>query len=414
VVSQAQTKAINDVVVVGASHAAAEAVMQLRKQGWQEGITVIGDEPYLPYQRPPLSKAYFKGDVAAEKLLIRPQATYDKAEATFRLGVRVVTLDVENQQLELANGERIDYSSVILSTGTRARVLPVSGADANNVMYLRTLDDVDRIRSKVVSGTKLLIVGAGYIGLEIAASAVKQGVDVTVLEAQDRVLARVTSPVVSEFYQRVHAQEGVRIVLNVGLQSFSHDATGSKAMLNDGTEIEFDNAIVGIGVVPNVELAQAAGLVCDNGILVNEYTQSSHPNVYAVGDCCNFVSPLYERRIRLESVPNAVEQAKIAVASICGVPIKYDSVPWFWSDQYDVKLQTVGLLQDYDQMVVRGDLNSRKFSVFYFREEKLIAIDAINSPAEFILGKKMVAAKAVLNPNDIANTELNIKTLLSE
>ena len=407
-----KNNAVADVVIIGASHAAAETVMQLRKQGWVHGITVIGDELHLPYQRPPLSKAYFKGDVAAEKLLIRPKESYDKAGVTFRLGVRALALDVENRQVELADHERVNYSHLILSTGTRARHLPVGGAEEDNVFYLRTLHDVDVIRANVLPGTKLLIVGAGYIGLEIAASAVKQGVDVTVLEAQDRVLARVTSPVISEFYQRVHREEGVHIQLEVGLQEFVHDSEGSRALLNDGNFIEFDNVIVGIGVVPNVELALDAGIECDNGILVDEFTQTSQPNIYAIGDCCNHPSPLYERRIRLESVPNASEQAKVAAASICGAPVKYDSVPWFWSDQYDVKLQTVGLLQDYDQTIVRGDQSSRKFSVFYLHEGRLIAIDAINSPAEFMIGKRLVAAKARLDPADIANTDISIKSLL--
>ncbi len=401
-----------DVVIVGASHAAAEAVMQLRRLGWTHGITVIGAEPHLPYQRPPLSKGYYKGDVPAAKLLIRPLESYAKADVQLRLGVSVSSLDVAQQQVVLADQSRVAYSSLILCTGTRARPLPIAGAEAPNVLYLRTLADVDVIRERVAPGTKLLIVGAGYIGLEIAASAVQQGVEVTVLEAQDRVLARVTSPEISAFYQHIHTHAGVQLELNVGLQSFVHDAQGSHAVLSDGRRLRFDNAIIGIGVLPNVELAQAAGILCDNGILVNEFTQTSQANVYAIGDCSNHPSALYGRHIRLESVPNAVEQAKVAAASICGAPVPYDSVPWFWSDQYDVKLQTVGLLQGYDQAVVRGDVASRKFAVFYLANGRLLAIDAVNSPAEFMLGKKLVAARARLAPADIANPELSMKDLL--
>ncbi len=410
---QASNKSPNNVVIVGASHAAAETVAQLRKQGWEHGITVIGDEPQLPYQRPPLSKAYFNGDVDSAKLLIRPEEYYEKLNVSLRLGERVAKLDTHSNTLLLENGDAINYSKSVLATGTRARLLPIEGADADNVLYLRTLDDVDNIRSRIGEQSNLLIVGAGYIGLEIAASAVKQGVKVTVLEAQDRVLARVTSPEISEFYQRIHAEEGVDIRLGVGLAVFEHSANaGSYALLANGERVAFDNVIVGIGVVPNTELAAEAGLECDNGIVVDEYTRTNHADVFAIGDCSNHPNLLYQRRIRLESVPNAAEQAKVAAASICGTPVVYDAVPWFWSDQYDVKLQTVGLLEGYDQAVVRGDTTSRKFSVFYLQRGRVLAIDAVNSPAEFMIGKKMVAAQQELTAEAIADTQISVKALL--
>jgi 3-phenylpropionate/trans-cinnamate dioxygenase ferredoxin reductase subunit len=235
-----------------------------------------------------------------------------------------------------------------------------------------------------------LIVGAGYIGLEVAASAVKQGVDVTVLEAQDRVLARVTSEQVSAFYQDIHRASGVDIRLGVGLTRFVHEGGEHFAELGDGERIQFDCAIVGIGVIPNVELAEGAGLACDNGIVVDEFPRTEDHDVYAVGDCSNHPSPLYKKRIRLESVPNAVAQAKTAAMSICGDNRVYDQLPWFWSDQYDVKLQTAGLMQGHDETLVDGDVAARKFTVSYFREGKLIALDAINSPAEFMKAKKRI------------------------
>ena len=402
------------VVIVGASHAAAETVTQLRRQGWQGGITVIGDEIHLPYQRPPLSKAYFKGDVPVEKLLIRPEDVYVKAECEMLLGQRVKRLDLLDNFVVLDDDTQVEFGALVLCTGTRARLLPIAGADADNMMVLRTLDDVNNIRARVTPHSKLLVVGAGYIGLEIAASAVSLGVEVTVLEAQERVLARVTSPETSEYFTNLHAQAGVTIELGVGISEFVHsdDHAPSKVLLNDGREIEFDNAVIGIGVVPNTELAEAAGVLCDNGIVVDEFTATNIPGVYAIGDCCNHPSALYQRRIRLESVPNALEQARIVAQSICGNPEAYDSVPWFWSDQYDVKLQTVGLLEGYDTAVVRGEPKENKFAVFYLLKGRLLAVDAINSPIDFMVGKKLVANKVDLSAYDLSDPALNLKSLV--
>jgi len=401
-----------NVVIIGASHAAAEAVTTLRKKGWEGDITLIGDESSLPYHRPPLSKAYYKGEVAADKLLIKGEVVYQNAEVNLKLGRRVESIDRAARTLALDNGEQVAYTKLILATGTRARSLPVEGAELPQIHTLRTLTDVDAIKRAIPDNGKLLIVGAGYIGLEVAASAVKQGIAVTVLEAMDRVLARVTSRTISEFYQSVHAQEGVDIRLNSKLDKFAPSGSKAKAVMADGEEIEFDCAIVGIGVLPNVELAQEAGLECDNGIVVNEFTQTSDPDIYAVGDCSNHPNMLYKKNIRLESVPNAVEQAKTAALSICGENVAYDQVPWFWSDQYDVKLQTVGLLSGYDDWVVRGDISGRKFSVFYFQQGQLIAMDAINSPADFMLSKKLVAAQAKPGKAQLADVEVSLKSFL--
>ena len=400
------------VVIIGASHAAADAVSMLRRKGWQGRIALVGDEASLPYQRPPLSKAYYKGDLSAEKLLIKGPQVYEKAEVDLYLGRTAVRIDRDQQTVHLDDGEVLEYTKLILATGTRARQLPIEGADLPQIHTLRTLLHVDNIKSLLPENSKLLIVGAGYIGLEVAASAVKQGVSVTVLEAMDRVLARVTSPAISNFYQAMHAQEGVDIRLNARLDKFATNADGAHAVMADGEILNFDCAIIGIGVVPNIELAEQAGLSCDNGIVVDEFTRTDDPNIYAVGDCSNHPSFIYDRRIRLESVPNAMEQAKTAASSICGDDIRYDQVPWFWSDQYDVKLQTVGLLTDYDEAIVRGDSNSRKFSVFYLREGRLIAMDAINSPAEFMVSKKLVTAKCTPDRERLANPDVSIKEFL--
>lgn len=402
----------NTVVIIGASHAAADAVSTLRKKGWQGRIALVGDETSLPYQRPPLSKAYYKGEVSAEKLLIKGPQVYENADVDLHLGRTAVRIDRDKKTVELDGGQFLEYSKLILATGTRARQLPVEGADLPEVHTLRTLADVDKIKNVLPQDSKLLIVGAGYIGLEVAASAVKQGVSVTVLEAMDRVLARVTSPVVSDFYQAVHAQEGVEIRLNARLDKFAKNAHGAHAVMADGETIYFDCAIVGIGVIPNVELAQEAGLGCDNGILVDEFTCTDDPDIYAVGDCSNHPSLIYQRRIRLESVPNAMDQAKTAASAICGEKVVYNQVPWFWSDQYDVKLQTVGLLTDHDEVVVRGEPTSRKFSAFYLKEGVLIAMDSINSPAEFMVSKKLVVAQCRPDKERLADSKVSIKEFL--
>ncbi len=400
------------VVIIGASHAAAEAINVLRQKKWPGRIVLIGDEAVLPYQRPPLSKAYYKGEMDEDKLLIRKASFYDDMNVDVFLGRRVELINREQMQVTLDTNETIGYDKLIIATGTRARQLQIPGAELPQVNYLRTKQDVDNIKSQLPKGAKLLIVGGGYIGLEVAASAVNQGIEVVVLEAMDRVLARVTSETVSTFYQNIHAEEGVDIRLNSSLQKFEGNADNIVAVLASGERIAFDYAIVGIGVLPNVELADACGLACDNGICVNEFTVSSDENIYAVGDCSNHPNFIYDRRIRLESVPNAVGQAKTAALSICGEPVAYNQLPWFWSDQYDVKLQTAGLLQGYDELVVRGDQTSRKFAVFYLKDKVLIAVDALNSAVEFMMAKKLIVAKACPDTAKLADPDIAMKTFL--
>lgn len=381
---------IQNVVIVGASHAAAEAISTLRKSGWKGSISLVGDEKELPYQRPPLSKGYYKGELAIEKLAIKNRDFYTTADVDLYLGKRAISIDRDQKRIVLDSDEELAYSHLIIATGTRARYLPVEGGDLPAIKYLRTVTDVDNIKKALLPKQNLLIVGAGYIGLEVAASAVKQGINVTVLEAMDRVLARVTSPAISEFYQNMHSQEGVDIRLNAVLEKFEVVDDIQFAVLNDGERLEFDCAIVGIGVIPNTELAEQAGLHCDNGIVVDEFTRTADPCIYAVGDCSNHPNRIYKRNIRLESVPNAVAQAKTAAKSICGEDVAYEQLPWFWSDQYDVKLQTAGLLEGYDDFKIVGDVENRKFSVSYYKNEKLIALDALNSPAEFMKSKKLI------------------------
>ncbi len=380
------------VVIIGASHAGAEVVSALRIKGWEGKISLIGDEPELPYQRPPLSKGFYKGDIPKEKLLIKKDSYYAEANVDLHLGCRVTRIDRKNKQVTLDNEVVLNYTKLIIATGTRARQLQIEGNELTTIRYLRTVQDVDSIKEALQSKAHLLIVGAGYIGLEIAASAVMQGLKVTVLEAQERVLARVTGTEISSFYQGLHKSQGVDIRLNAMLIRFVERDGRVFAELKDGSLIETDCAVVGIGVIPNVELAEEAGLTCDNGIVVNEFTQTDDPDIYAVGDCSNHQNFIYDRRVRLESVPNAVAQAKTAALSIVGEQVPYNQLPWFWSDQYDVKLQTAGLVQGYDRTETEGDVESAKFAVSYFRDDKLIAVDAVNSPAQFMRAKKTIMA----------------------
>ena len=386
---------MKNVVIIGASHAASEAVASLRRLKWQDKITLIGEEEVLPYQRPPLSKGYLKGDIGIAELALRKDDFYQKFNVDLLLGQRATLINREEKSLHLEGGQTVAYDYLILATGTRARQLPIAGADLPQIHYLRTLADVNAIKNTLKPNARLLIVGAGYIGLEVAASAVVQGVEVTVIEAMDRVLARVTGPEISTFYESVHREKGVDIRLNASLVKFEKQGNHAVAELANGEKLPFDCAIVGIGVIPNTELAEQAGLACDNGILVDQYTQTEDKAIFAVGDCSNHPNLLYDRHVRLESVPNAVAQAKTAASVICGCAEPYNQLPWFWSDQYDIKLQTAGLLQGYDKTLVEGDVGAQTFTVSYFKSGRKIALDAINSPAAFMQARKSLAQKVM-------------------
>ncbi|MES2756567.1 MAG: FAD-dependent oxidoreductase [Pseudomonadota bacterium] len=404
-------------IVIGAGHAGAEAAVAARQGGYAGRIVVIGDELPLPYHRPPLSKAYLHGGATIESLLLKPQAAYDKAEVTLRLGSRVDRIDRADKAVVLADGERLAYSQLIIATGSRARPLNAPGLPSrsrpSNLFYLRNIDDVEAMRPHFVEGKRLVIVGAGYIGLEVASVARKCGLQVTVLEAAPRVLARVTAPEVSAFYASLHEQAGVRILADSQIAQINLDPQGAIASLGtaDGALIEADLVIAGIGVVPNQEVAQDAGLTIDNGIATDNCMRTSDPDIFAIGDCSSHPSQVYGRRIRLESVPNALEQARCVASVVCGAPKPYVSVPWFWSDQYDLKLQMVGLSQGYDQVVLRGDPANKSFAVFYLREGAVISADCINRPLEFVPLKKLVTARAVIAPERLADESVTLKEI---
>jgi 3-phenylpropionate/trans-cinnamate dioxygenase ferredoxin reductase subunit len=409
------------VVVVGAGHATGELVTALRQGSYSGRIVAIGDEPHLPYQRPPLSKAYLSGEATLDSLYLRPRSLYEKAQIEFVLGTRVEEIDRKNKRVVLSDGHSIEYTNLVLNTGGRARRLDVPGADraerSGNFRYVRTIDDIDRLRHHMTPGLRLVIIGGGYIGLEVAALAIKRGMRVTVLEALPRVLARVTAPEISAFYERIHRAAGADIRTGVEVKGFEFDSSKeavSGVLCGDGTRVPADAVIAGIGLIPNTELAQSAGLAVENGIVVDEYTRTSDPDIYSAGDCTNHPSALYGRRVRLESVPNAVEQARTTAAALCGKQRPYSAVPWFWSDQYQFKLQMTGLSQGYDELVVRGSTANESFAAFYLRQGKVIAADAVNRPQEFMLAKRLVVAAAVLDPQRLADESLPLKSLLTK
>ena len=400
------------IVVIGGGQAGAQALQSLRQGGYAGALTLVGDEPALPYQRPPLSKAYMKGEMTEERLYFRPAPWYQDQNIEVILSTPAKSIDRANRTVELAHGGHLDYDALIIATGSRPRVLPVKGATLHGVHDLRDLSDVERIRPNMIAGRKMVIVGAGYIGLEAAAVARQMGLDVTVLEMAPRVLARVTSPVMSEFFETEHRAQGVQILTGARLDHLDGDGdTVTAAILADGTRVDADIVLVGIGILPNEELAREAGIACNNGILVDRDARTSDPRVFAAGDCASRPLVHYGRSGRLESVHNAIEQGKLAAAAILGKPRPAEDCPWFWSDQYDLKLQIAGLSQDYDEIVVRGDPKDRKFAAFYLRNGTLIAVDAINSPPEFLASKKLIMSGAKLAPDMLGDTSISMKDI---
>jgi len=401
------------VVIIGAGQASAQACASLRQWGFEGSITIIGDEALAPYQRPPLSKAFMKGELAEERLFFKPHAWYEDNEIDLVLSTRVIRIDPERRCVHMKHGGEVPYDALIIATGSRPRPLPVPGADLGGVHDLRSVSDVERIKPALIDGRRLLIIGAGYIGLEAAAVARQMGLDVTVLEMAPRVLQRVTSPVISDFFTTAHTREGVTIHTEAQVEKLSGQAGQvTKAHLADGKTLSADLVLVGIGVLPNQELAQEAGLACDNGIITDRDARTSDPRVFAAGDCARRPLVHYNREGRLESVHNAIEQGKLAAAAITGRPRPNEDCPWFWSDQYDLKLQIAGLSTGYDKHVVRGDPESRKFAVFYLKDETLIAVDAINSPPEFLASKRMITSGAKVSPTLLADTSMTMKDIV--
>lgn len=402
----------DSVVVIGAGQAASQLVASLRSEGFKGSITVIGEETHLPYQRPPLSKAYLKGEIAADRLFIKPQEFYNEAGCTLLLGKTATAVDRKARQVTLGDGTRIPYTRLVFATGSRVRKLPIPGADLPGCFYLRGIDDVDLLRPRMSPGARLTIIGAGYIGLEVAAVAVKRGLKVTVIEAMPRVLARAASPQISAFFEDEHRRAGVDLRCYVRTESVAQTGDILAVSTSSGI-VPADFVLVGVGILPNVELAKDAGLEVENGIVVNQFAQTEDPDVFALGDCANLPNSWAQGgRVRLESVQNAIDQAKHAALAIVGKPKVYDEVPWFWSDQYDLKLQIAGLSTPADQIVLRGDPASRSFAAFHLQDGTVTAVESVNAAPEYMMGRRLIAARARVAPERLADKAVPMKDMV--
>lgn len=376
-------------------------------------MTLVGAESEPPYQRPPLSKAYLEGALEKSRLYLKPLEFYEKQSIELRLGVRVGAIERDRKEVRLESGETLTYDKLLIATGSAPRRLKIPGAELVGVSYLRSMADSDALGPVLNGGRPLVIIGAGYIGLEVAAVARKRGLAVTVIEALDRPLARVAGPEVSAFYENLHRAHGVDLRLGAAVEGFDGGRVVEAVRLKGGEVISCGAALIGVGAAPATELAAAAGLKVDNGVVVDDHARTEDADIWAAGDCANFPSPLYGRRMRLESVPNAIEQAKAAAANMAGGDVVYDAVPWFWSDQYDVKLQSAGVADGADRRVVRGDAGGKSLAVWSLKEGRLLAVDTMNDPGSFIVGRKLIAAKATPDPKVLADPAQDLKSLLS-
>lgn len=379
-----------EIVIVGAGQAGAQVAQSLRQGGFEGALRLIGDEAHPPYQRPPLSKKFLAGEIGAEGLWLRPPAFYTTNTIDHIPNTSVVGIDRSAKRVQLENGDTISYGKLVLATGTKARLLPIKGSDKDGVVTLRSIGDVDAIRDRLSKSQNLVIIGAGYIGLEVAAVARALGKDVCVIEAQDRPMKRVVSETVSDFFAKLHSDNGVQLRLNTGIEALEGGEAVESIKLSNGDSVPADLVLVAVGAEPNDQLAADAGLDTDNGVLVDGAAQTSDPDIYAVGDCTRFYSGRYSRSVRMESVQNAIDQAKIAAQALLGQDVDYDPLPWFWSDQYEIKLQIAGLSEGYDKTIVVGDPAAKKFYVAYLKENALIAVDSINSPRSHMMARRVI------------------------
>jgi len=409
---------VDRAIVVGAGVAGAEAAIALRRQGFAGPITLFGAERHRPYQRPPLSKSYLAGAATVDSLFAKPDAAYEKAGIEIACGTRVEAIDRAARTIMLSDGRTLAYRALILALGGRARslsaVLKGIPASLANLHSIRTLDDVDRLKPQLAPRKRMVIVGGGYVGLEIAAVATKLGLEVCVLERLPRVLARVTAPQVSAFYEKIHREAGVQVHTGVEIAGLELDPTGEHIQaisLGDGRSIPADIVIAGVGMVPNVELAKRAGLAVSDGIVVDGEARTDDPAVFAIGDCSCRPCIGQADRMRLESVPNALEQARTAAAAICSKPLVASGVPWFWSDQYDLKLQIAGISRGYQDVVVRGSIEDRHFCVFYLSDDRLIAADTINSPQDFSAARAIIGKGTKVDASRLADPSVPLGTL---
>ena len=403
----------NDVVIIGAGHAGGMTAISLRQQDYHGLITLIGEEAYLPYQRPPLSKGFLAGEMGKERLYLKTKSYFEKNNIHVIKDKKVLSIDRDNKNILLDDRKQIEYGKLVVATGSILNQIKTS-CRATNLYYLRTITDALKIQQALKDKNKITIIGAGYIGLEIASIAVKKNIDITIIEMEDRVMSRVLCPVVSDFFQKKHEAEGVKFKFNVSVVDIEDSHNQKQIKCSDGTVMNTDAVVIGVGIKPNVELAIDSGLVCQDGIVVDENGQTSDESIFAAGDCTNHTNSFYQKRLRLESVHNAVEQAKSVAASIIGEKKPYHQVPWFWSDQYNLKLQIAGISHNHDQYIIRGSMEEEKFTVFYLQKKKIIAVDTINNLKEFLNGKKLIAMGAEIPPEALQNKDTNLKEWIKQ
>lgn len=401
------------VIIVGAGHGGYQVAASLRQAGFAERICLINDEAHLPYQRPPLSKAYIKGSAGPESLMFRPERFYHDQTIELIAG-RAVSIDRAGRKVLLASGETLPYGHLVLATGARNRLLDLPNANLPDVKYLRILDDSEALRTIMPSKTRVVVIGAGFIGLEFAATARIKGLEVDVLELAPRVMARAVTAEVSEYFQARHREAGIRI--HLGVQATSIEAEGGKVTgvsLSDGRHLPADLVVVGVGVLPNIELAAEAGLPVAAGIIVDEYLATADPNISAIGDCALFASPRFGGSLRLESVQNATDHARCLAARLTGDRKAYDSHPWFWSDQGDDKLQIAGLTTGYDRVVLRGDPARKAFSAFCYKGDRLLGIESINRAGDHMFGRRLQGMDRSITPEQAADESFDLKSALA-
>ncbi len=397
-------------VIIGAGQAGATLVETLRKRGFDGEITMIGDEPVPPYQRPPLSKGYLLGDMDLERLFLRPAAWYEAHNVTMLTSSSATKIDPVRKSVALGHGRSLPYDKLALVTGAEPHRLPARvGGELGGVYTVRNLADVDAMKGEFTPGRRVLVIGGGYIGLEAAAVATKLGLKATLVEMADRILQRVAAQETSNYFRKLHTDHGVEMLEGVGVEALLGEGHITGARLTDGREIEVDFAIVGVGVAPRIALAEAAGLVIENGIKTDAMARTSDPHIYAAGDCAS--TPLNGAQVRIESVGNAIDQAQIAAANMMGEAESYTPKPWFWSDQFDVKLQIAGLNTGYDHVVVRGE--GAAASHWYYNENMLLAVDAMNDPRAYMVGKRLIEAGKSPAPEMVADTSIDLKTIMA-
>lgn len=402
---------VDSIVVIGAGQAGFSCCSKLRALGYSGDLTLVGEEPQPPYQRPPLSKAYLQGEMSLERLLLRPLPFYEERSIALLTGVRATRIDREAKTVEFSDGQRLRYDRVVLCTGSTPIRLPASlGGDLAGVYYVRNLADADAMAEEFRAGCRALVIGGGYIGLEAAAVAAKNGVRTTLVEAADRILKRVASSETSDWFRDLHRAHGVTILENTSLARLNgRDGRVVGAALSDGTELELDFAVVGIGIRPNQQLAEESGLAVENGIRVNAFCETSDPDILAAGDCASF--PYREGRLRLESVGNAIDQAEKAASVIMGDRTPYIAKPWFWSDQYDTKLQIAGLSAGFDEIVARR-VDGRTASFWYYSKDRLLAVDAMNDPRAYMVAKRLLDSGRSPDKALLSEPQRDLKSLL--